>query len=89
MILYLTFYIPLLNALELYRFSQTASIVIMVVKVALNTLLVLAYGFYGAAVGTVISYLFAAIIYEFYYRIKLKKMLGKQAAQIVPKPGAV
>jgi O-antigen/teichoic acid export membrane protein len=75
MILYLTFYIPLINALELYRFSQTTNVVLMAVKVALNTVLVLKYGFYGAAAGTVASYLCMMIIYESYYRFKMKKLL--------------
>ena len=48
----------------------------MVIKVVLNTLLVLEYGFYGAAIGTVLSYLCAVVIYECYYRIRMKKMLG-------------
>lgn len=75
LVLYNTFYIPLLNALQLYRFSQTTNIVLMVIKVVLNILLVQRYGLYGAAVGTVISYLCATTIYEGYYRVKMKKLL--------------
>jgi O-antigen/teichoic acid export membrane protein len=74
-VLYNTFYFPLLNALQLYRFSQTASIAHMLLKVALNVLLIRAYGLYGAAAGTVVSYLFATVIYECYYRIKMKRLL--------------
>jgi O-antigen/teichoic acid export membrane protein len=33
------------------------------------------YGFYGAAIGTVISYFCITAIYESYYRIKIKKQL--------------
>lgn len=79
-VLYNTFYLPLLNALQLYRFSQTTNVAVMVIKVILDTLLVLKYGFYGAAIGTVISYLCSTIIYECYYRIKMKRMLGMKAA---------
>lgn len=74
-VLYNTFYIPLLNALRLYRFSQTAGVAIMIIKLILNTLLVSKYGFYGAAVGTVISYICMTIIYECYYRFKMKLLL--------------
>ena len=73
--LYNTFYIPLLNALQLYKFSQTTNVVTMVIKVFSNVVLILKYGLYGAAVGTVITYLCTTIIYESYYRIKIKKQL--------------
>lgn len=79
-VLYNTFYIPLLNALQLYKFSQTAAVVVMLFKVCTNILLVIKYGLYGAAVGTVISYLFMTLIYEFYYRLKMKKMLLTKSA---------
>lgn len=79
-VLYNTFYIPLLNALQLYKFSQTASVVIMLFKMCINILLVIKYGFYGAAVGTILSYLLTTIIYESYYRIKMKKLLGLKPA---------
>jgi O-antigen/teichoic acid export membrane protein len=74
-VLYSTFYIPLLNALQLYKFSQITIVIGMLFKAALNTLLVLKYGLYGAAVGSVISYFFTTLIYESYYRLKMKKML--------------
>jgi O-antigen/teichoic acid export membrane protein len=74
-VLYNTFYIPLLNALELYKFSQTAAVVVMLFKVCANILLVIKYGLYGAAAGTVLSYLFTTLIYESYYRLKMKKLL--------------
>jgi O-antigen/teichoic acid export membrane protein len=79
-VLYSTFYIPLLNALKVYKFAQTAAVIVMVFKVCTNIPLVIKYGFYGAAVGTVISYLFMTLIYEFYYRLKMKKMLLTKSA---------
>ena len=75
-VLYCTFYTSLLNALQLYKFSQTVNIIIMLFKMCLNTLLVVKYGFLGAAAGTVASYLCLAIIYECYYRLKMKKILS-------------
>jgi O-antigen/teichoic acid export membrane protein len=77
--LYNTFYIPLLNALQLYKFSQTTNVVTMVIKVFLNAVLIFKYGLYGAAAGTVITYLCTTIIYESYYRIKMKKLIGIEA----------
>lgn len=77
--LYNTFYIPLLNALQLYKFSQTTNVVTMVIKVFLNAVLIFKYGLYGAAAGTVITYLCTTIIYESYYRIKMKKLIGIKA----------
>jgi len=47
----------------------------MVIKVVLNVVLVSMYGFYGAAWGTVLSYFCITIIYESYYRTKIKKLL--------------
>ncbi|MGB7581115.1 MAG: polysaccharide biosynthesis C-terminal domain-containing protein [Sedimentisphaerales bacterium] len=78
LMLYNTFYIPLFNALQLYKFLQTTNVVIMVIKVALNILLVLKYGFYGAAVGTVISYFCITAIYEGYYQIKIKRLINEK-----------
>jgi O-antigen/teichoic acid export membrane protein len=79
-VLYNTFYIPLLNALQLYKFSQTAAVAVMLFKVCTNILLVIRYGLYGAAAGTVLSYLFTTLIYESYYRLKMKKMIFTKTA---------
>jgi O-antigen/teichoic acid export membrane protein len=79
-VLYNTFYIPLLNALKVYKFAQTAAVIVMLFKVCTNVPLVIKYGLYGAAAGTVISYLFMTLIYEFYYRVKMKKMLLTKSA---------
>jgi O-antigen/teichoic acid export membrane protein len=79
-VLYNTFYIPLVNALQLYRFSQTTNVLVMLIKVILGAVLVYKYGLYGAAAGTIISYFCSAVIYESYYRIKMKKLLGIKTA---------
>ena len=75
LILYNTFYIPLHNALRLYRFSQTTNVAHMIIKVALNVALIRLWGFYGAAIGTVISYLCVTAIYECYYQVKMKRLI--------------
>ncbi len=75
LVLYLTFYLPLVNALKLYKFSQTVNIIHMIIKISLSIILVPLYGFYGAAYGTIIAYLFVIGIYEYYYRTKMKKLL--------------
>ncbi|MFH1371293.1 MAG: polysaccharide biosynthesis C-terminal domain-containing protein [Planctomycetota bacterium] len=76
MVLYNTFYIPLLNSLELYRFSQATNVAHMIIKVALNVALIRLWGFYGAAVGTVVSYLLVTVVYECYYQFKMKRLMG-------------
>jgi O-antigen/teichoic acid export membrane protein len=75
LVLYNTFYLPLVNAMKLYKFSQTANVVHMTIKVGLNVVLIPLYGFYGAAVGTVISYFCITAIYESYYQIKIKRLI--------------
>jgi O-antigen/teichoic acid export membrane protein len=74
LILYNTFYLPLVNAMKLYKFFQTANVVHMIIKVGLNVVLIPLYGFYGAAIGTVISYFCITAIYESYYQIKIKRL---------------
>ncbi|MGA2092863.1 MAG: polysaccharide biosynthesis C-terminal domain-containing protein [Sedimentisphaerales bacterium] len=75
LVLYNTFYIPLMNAMKLYRFSQMVNVVHMIIKVILSLILIPMYGFYGAACGTIVSYLCLTVMYEYYYQIKIKRLL--------------
>jgi O-antigen/teichoic acid export membrane protein len=75
-ILYNTFYLPILNALKKYKFAQASNVVHIVVKVLLSVALIPTFGLKGAAVATVVSYLFKGIIYEVYFRLRLKGLLG-------------
>jgi len=72
MILYVIFYSPIFNALKLYRFIQITSFIQVVLNLVLDVLLVPRMGMYGAAVATVLAYLCKAIMYELYFRIRLK-----------------
>jgi O-antigen/teichoic acid export membrane protein len=82
LVLYNTFYIPLLNALQLYRFSQTTSVVHMIIKIVLNVAFVRLWGFYGAAVGTVVSYLCITVVYEGYYQTRMKWLIKSNASTL-------
>ena len=74
-ILYTTFYIPILNALKKYMFSQVANLFQVLLNLALDLLLVPAMGILGAAVATVFAYFCYAVAAEVYFRVKLKKLL--------------
>ncbi len=75
-ILYNTFYIPILNALKKYKFAQATNVAHIIIKVVLSVLLIPPFGLKGAAIATVASYFFKAVIIEVYFRMRLKKSLG-------------
>jgi O-antigen/teichoic acid export membrane protein len=74
-ILYTTFYLPILNALKKYMFSQIANLFQVLLNLVLDLLLVPAMGMLGAAVATAFAYLCHAVAVEVYFRIKLKEAL--------------
>jgi O-antigen/teichoic acid export membrane protein len=75
LVLYNCFYIPILNALKEFKFNVLVSILQSILSILAGVVLVSRYGMLGAAVGTVIGYLFTTSMLEGYYRIKLKKSL--------------
>jgi len=75
-VLYITFYLPIVNALKKYKFTQVCNVVHIVMKVLLSVALIPLFGLKGAAAATVISYLLLGIIYEIYFRVKLRSSLG-------------
>jgi O-antigen/teichoic acid export membrane protein len=74
-VLYIAMYGPLLNALKIYKFLQAANITQVIINIVLSLLLIPRYGLTGAAIATVLSYLYLAIAIECYYRLRLKKLL--------------
>ena len=75
LMLYNAFYLPIINALKAYKFSQTINVVQIFVSIILNVILIPRFGLIGAAVATVIAYLGTTVVYETYFRIIIKKML--------------
>jgi len=75
-ILYNSFYIPIINALKEYKFNVTVNAIQVFLNVFLNVLLVPVIGLLGAAVGTTLAYFCETVMFEVYFRIKLKKLLG-------------
>jgi O-antigen/teichoic acid export membrane protein len=73
--LYTAFYNPLIAALKKYKFAQIASITQVVLNIVLNLALIPRMGTYGAALATVIAYIYLLLVYEVYFRLKLAKML--------------
>lgn len=74
--LYTVFYIPLFNSLKKYKFIQIVNIVQVVINLALSFLLVYFWGYIGAAVANVISYITRSIAFEIYFRLKIKNKLA-------------
>jgi O-antigen/teichoic acid export membrane protein len=75
MAFYNSLYGPIISALKQYRFQQITNVMQILLNVLLNLLLVPKIGIMGAAVATVLAYLCRSITFEFYFRIKLKKLL--------------
>ena len=76
MILYTTFYIPIVNALKDYRFSTSVNIVNAAVGIGASVVLIPLMGVLGAAVAAVIAHGLATIAYEARYRLSMKGKLG-------------
>ena len=70
--LYAIFYDPILNALKKYKFTQTVTLLQLLLNLFLDLLLVPVMGIYGAAVATVIAYFCRTIIYEIYFRKRIR-----------------
>jgi len=70
--LYVIFYDPILNALKKYKFAQTVTLLQLLLNLFLDLLLVPVMGIYGAAVATVIAYFCRMIIYEIYFRKRIR-----------------
>jgi O-antigen/teichoic acid export membrane protein len=75
LILYNTFYIPILNALKKYKFTQIVIILQVLLNLLLDFLLIPLMGLFGAAVATVSAYFCWVVTIEVYFRVKLKKLL--------------
>jgi O-antigen/teichoic acid export membrane protein len=76
MILYNSFYYPIFEALKRYKFIVIVDIIQIFLNVLLNLLLIPKIGAKGAAVATILAYFCATVMFEAYFRIKLKKVLG-------------
>jgi O-antigen/teichoic acid export membrane protein len=69
------FYIPLLNTLKKYKFIQTAFLLQICVNLGLNLILIPQFGIKGAAISTLIGYIFICILYECYFQKRIKKLV--------------
>jgi O-antigen/teichoic acid export membrane protein len=74
-IMYTTFYIPIINALKEYKFSQGVNVIQIIIKVVLSVILIPKFGLRGAATATVVSYVCKAVFYELYFWMRLRKSL--------------
>jgi len=75
LVLYCTFYGPILNTLKKYKFTQTVNVIQILVKVVLSVLLIPRLHLQGAAIATVLAYLCKAVMYELYFRLKIRDSL--------------
>lgn len=74
--LYLTFYIPLVNALKDYRYNTGVNVAMAAGSLLANLLLVPRLGILGAALAASVVYIASAAAFEVRYRTKLKAQLG-------------
>jgi O-antigen/teichoic acid export membrane protein len=75
--LYTAMYYPLFVAMKMYKFIQIATVTQVILNIALSLLFIPRYGLSGAAIATVFSYIYLAIVTEGYYRLKLMTVLNK------------
>ncbi len=66
---------PLFGALKIYKFQQIVALIQLVITLVLNILLIPRFGYTGASISIVLSYVYLAIVYEYYFRKKLKKLV--------------
>jgi O-antigen/teichoic acid export membrane protein len=74
--LYGIFYLPLFNALKMYRYIQTITISQVVLTTVLNLVLTPHYGYKGAVTATVLGYVFRISAMEACFRLVVRKKLG-------------
>lgn len=74
--LYGILYLPLFNALKMYRYTQAISISHVALTTVLNLILIPHYGYKGAAVATVLGYVLRVSAMEACFRLVAKKKLG-------------
>ncbi|MGA2915005.1 MAG: polysaccharide biosynthesis C-terminal domain-containing protein [Sedimentisphaerales bacterium] len=70
--LYNIFYEVVFNSLKKYKVTQTVNVLHVLLNLILNIVLVPIMGIKGTAVATVISYAARVVIYETYFRTKIK-----------------
>jgi O-antigen/teichoic acid export membrane protein len=74
--LYGLFYMPLFNALKMYRYLQTISIAQVVLSTVLNLVLIPYYGYKGAAIATILGYVLRISSLEICFRQVARRKLG-------------
>lgn len=60
------FYIPIINSLEKYKFTQITNVLAILINLTLNILLIKKFGIFGAALSTTFAYLFVLISYSIF-----------------------
>ncbi len=73
--LYTAMYYPLFVALKAYKFIQITNVTQVIINIVLSLILINRNGLIGAAIATVLSYIYLAVVTEWYYKLKLKKLL--------------
>ena len=72
---YACFYGPIFLALKKYKYMQITNIVQVVLNVLLDIIFVPKLGMKGAAIATVFAYIVSMLMYEVYFRVKLKGVI--------------
>jgi len=74
--LYGIFYLPLFNALKMYRYIQTINISHVILTTVLNLILIPDFGYKGAAIATILGYVLRISAMEACFRLVARKKLG-------------
>jgi len=75
LVLYNTFYSPVLHTLKKYKVVQATSVMQVLANLLLDLILVPRWGMQGAAIATLVGYACTAVAMELYFRIKIRKVL--------------
>jgi len=75
LVLYITFYTPVLNTLKKYKLVQATHVLQIIAKLVLSIILVPRFGLRGAAIATVVAYSCKTVVYELYFRMRLRALL--------------
>lgn len=73
--LYTAMYFPLFTALKKYKFIQIIIVTQVILNFAMSILLIPRYNLSGAAIATVLSYIYLAIAMECYYQLQIRTIL--------------
>lgn len=74
-LIYRRLYEPLFNAQKRFAFVHIVNVIFVATNVILNLILIPSFGISGAAIATAVAYTVVLVIYEGYFRVRVKPNL--------------